>query len=206
MIRSAACAALLACAAGFCLTAPANAGTTVKTKIVNYTIKGTTGAALLEAMDSKGPRRGFTTRAIAQTAYTVGWDLDTYEKAGRCRVSVADAVLNITFNYPELGNALPPDVNRRWQHFMSGVRKHEQHHAQLARAMVSAAEQAVRSTSFDNDPGCRKTQAEIKRRIAKTYAIYEAKQVEFDRVEHSEGGNVDHLVSGLERVVAKQGG
>ena len=197
---------LLACAAGIGLAGTAEAGVTVKTKTVNYTIKGTSGQALLDAMDSKGPRRGFTTRAIAQTAYTVGWNLDWYEKAGRCRVSVADAVLDITFTYPEVGNALPPDVNRRWQRFMTGVRKHEQHHAQLARAMVSAAEQAVRAASFDNDSGCLKTQAEIKRRIARTYAIYEAKQVDFDRVEHSEGGNVEHLVSGLERLAVKQGG
>src|SRR5262245_42938637 len=168
MTRRAGCAALLACAAGLSLAGSAEAGVTVKTKTVNYTIKGTSGAALLEAMDSKGPRRGFTTRAIAQTGYTVGWDIDWYEKAGRCRVSKADAVLNVTCNDPEVTNALSPDVNRRWQRFMAGVRKHEEHHAQLARAMVSAAEQAVRSASIDNDHGCVKTQAEIKRRISKT--------------------------------------
>ena len=42
-----------------------------------------------------------------------------------------------------------------------------------------------------DDRGCRKTQAELKKRIAMTYAEYEARQIAFDEVEHREGGNVE---------------
>ena len=50
----------------------------------------------------------------------------------------------------------------------------------MARQMVDAAEKSVPGLSIDNDRGCRKTQAEVKKRIAATYAKYEARQIEFD--------------------------
>jgi len=197
MVLRAGCAALLACAAGIGLAGSAEASVKVKINTVSYTIKGTSGEALLAAMDRKGPRQGFTTRAIAQTSYTVGWTIDWRPLAGGCRVFQADAVLNLTYNYPGLGNGLSPDLGRRWNRFMTGVRKHEETHGRIAREMVNVAERQVRAVSFKEDRSCRRTQAEIKRRIASTYAEYEARQVDFDAVEHTEGGNVERLVARL---------
>ena len=52
-----------------------------------------------------------------------------------------------------------------------------------------------RASPSANDRRCRKTQAELKKRIAMTYAKYEARQIEFDRVEHAEGGTCRRLVT-----------
>jgi predicted secreted Zn-dependent protease len=82
---------------------------------------------------------------------------------------------------------------------MAGVRKHEETHGRIARAMVAAAERQLNGLSYRDDPGCRKTRAEAKRRIASTYATYEARQAEFDREERVEGGNVQEMVSLLRR-------
>jgi predicted secreted Zn-dependent protease len=189
------CAALLALAAGTFLAGSAGATVQVKAKTTGYSIKGATGEALLDAMDRKGPKRGLMTHAIAQTGYTVGWTIDWRKNAGGCRVATADASLNITYNYPEVSSPMSADLSRRWEHFMAGVRKHEQTHGRIAKEMVDVAEQAVSAVSFAEDRSCIRTQAEVKRRIAKTYAKYEARQIEFDRVEHAEGGNVEGLVS-----------
>jgi predicted secreted Zn-dependent protease len=196
-MRRAGCAAILSMAAAFCLSGQAEASVKVKTKTTSYRISGKSGDALLDAMDRKGPKHGFLTRAIAQTGYTVSWEIDWRERDGGCVIANAAAVLTITYNYPEVTGALSPDLERRWQRFMAGVRKHEETHGRLAREMVAAAEKRLTHLSIKNDSGCRKTQAEMKRRIAAVYDKYEARQLAFDDVEHSEGGNVERLVNRL---------
>lgn len=169
----------------------------VETSTVTYKIKGGSGSALIEAMDRKGPRHGFMTRAIAQTGYTISWNLDWREKAGGCRVVDADATLKITYNYPEVTGEMSPDLRRRWATFMRGVHKHEETHGRIARQMVKAAESALTGLSRRDDRGCRKVKADVKDVIARVYEQYEADQMEFDEVEHSEGGNVERLLRAL---------
>jgi predicted secreted Zn-dependent protease len=198
-MRRVGCAAILSMAAAFCLSGQAEASVKVKTKTTSYRISGKSGDALLDAMDRKGPKHGFLTRAIAQTGYTVSWEIDWRERDGRCVIANAAAVLTITYNYPEVTGALSADLERRWRRFMAGVRKHEETHGRIAREMVAAAEKQLNHLSIRNDRGCRKTQAEMKRRIAAVYNKYEARQLAFDDVEHSEGGNVEKLVTRLSR-------
>jgi predicted secreted Zn-dependent protease len=192
-------AAVLAVAAGVCLVGSAEASVEVKVKTISYRISGENGEALLRAMDRKGPKQGFTTRFLAQTAYKAGWKFDWQKKAGACRIANALAVLTITYTYPEVSSPMSADLRHRWNRFIVGVRKHEQTHGRIAREMVAAAERQLSGLSYRNDPGCQKTRAEVKRRIASIYSIYVARQAEFDRVEHAEGGNVKGLVSLLSR-------
>jgi predicted secreted Zn-dependent protease len=197
-MRRTGCAAVLAAIAGLCLAGPADASVKVKTNTTSYRISGKSGNALLDAMDRKGPKHGFLTRAIAQTGYTVNWEVDWREREdGSCLIANAAAVLTITYNYPEVTSPLSGDLQRRWQRFMAGVRKHEETHGRLAREMVTVAEKGLTHLSIKGDRGCRKTQAEMKRRIAAVYDKYEARQVQFDEVEHAEGGNVERLVNRL---------
>jgi predicted secreted Zn-dependent protease len=173
------------------------ASVSIKAKTVTYAISGKDGDALLEAMDRRGPKHGFLTRAIAQTRYVVSWDIDWEERDGGCRIANAAAGLSITYTYPAVTSGMPPALDRRWTRFMAGVHRHEETHGRIARQMVNAAEKSVSAIGYKNDRGCRKTQAELKKRIATIYAKYEARQVEFDNVEHGEGGNVEKLVGAL---------
>jgi predicted secreted Zn-dependent protease len=181
------------------VAADADASVSTKIKTTTYPVSGKSGIDLLEAMDRRGPKHGFLTRAIAQTSYTIKWDVDWKENDGRCRVGDATATLSINYTYPAVKGTMSPALKRRWQRFMAGVHKHEQTHGRLAQQMVDAAERSLLGLSNNNDPRCRKTQAELKKRIALTYAKYEARQVEFDRVEHAEGGHVEALVNLLGR-------
>ncbi len=191
---------LLASLIALAVSAPeADASVKVTVKEQTYTIGGRTGADLLEAMDSKGPRHGFLARAIAQTKYLVTWDLAWTESRKACRVSRADARIAITYTYPKAGNDLSTEMRRRWARFLEGVRKHEEMHGRLATQMVKAAERSVEGLSIKNDPGCRKARKEVKRRVAEIYADYEDRQARFDTREHGDGGNVEGLIRGLVR-------
>lgn len=183
------CCALVAGAGG------ANAGMKVQTK--HYSIAGSTGLQLYASMVKRGPRHGFTSRAIAQTAYTVEWDAEVQSVAGSCRVVAARPTVSITYTYPKLAGAVSPGLQKRWNRFMAGVRKHEEKHGRIARQMVDEAVRSVRGLKMAGDPNCRKTRAEIKRRAKQTYTRYEAQQVLFDKVEHKDGGAIDRLILGL---------
>jgi predicted secreted Zn-dependent protease len=169
-----------------------------QTKVVTYRISGATGRALLDQMDRHGPKHGFLTRAIAQTRYSIDWAVDWREEAGTCRVFGASATLSIKYTFPEVTGDLPPELERRWKRFLPGVRKHELEHGRIARAMVAAAEKSVSALTRRNDRSCRKTRAEMKKRIDRIYASYEARQFAYDRAEHAPGGRVERLVTMLE--------
>lgn len=190
----------LACAATVLSAAfigSARAETRVTVKRADYDISGTTGEQLLAAMDRSGPRHGFMTRAIAQTRYQVGWDIDWQAKDGACRVGKVDADLAITYMYPRIKGHMTPRLQGRWDRFMRGVRKHEEQHGKIARQMVREAVGTVSKLVSRNDRTCSRTKRELKRRISAIYEKYEARQIAFDKKEHREGGNVDHLVAVL---------
>src|SRR4051794_41983530 len=86
-MRGVGCAALLLLASSGASTA-ALAGPpaiTVSVSRESYPIRGKTGDQLLEAMDRRGPKHGLLTRAIAQTRYSVGWDITWAANGGGWR-------------------------------------------------------------------------------------------------------------------------
>ena len=187
------CAIALVLAAGL----PAQATTKTTVKIVNYPIAGTTGQALVDAMDRNGPKQGMLARAIAQTQYVIQWELLWRQTGKACRLRSATAHLSIDYRYPTLSRKVSPALSRRWSTFMTGVRRHEQTHGRLARQMATEADRAVTGVAFSNDPTCAKSVREVERIVGGVYAEYEVRQQRFDRTEHRDGGNVDRLVENL---------
>ncbi|UVK53793.1 DUF922 domain-containing protein [Mesorhizobium sp. AR02] len=180
------------------LCAPeALAGTRAVVQTRTYDITGSSGAALVEAMDSKGPRHGFMTHAIATTAYTVDWDLDAGQSNGFCRMRGVNGTLNLFYTFPRFASPATPALKRRWNRFFAGVRAHEETHGRIAREMMRATERSIAGLRVANDPSCYKTRREAQLRIKAVYAEYEAKQNAFDRREHSNGGHVEHLIAAL---------
>ncbi|WP_246252552.1 DUF922 domain-containing protein [Allomesorhizobium camelthorni] len=188
------CIALMACLAA----SPALCGVKTTIRTETYSIAGNTGEALLDSMDRNGPRHGLLARAMAQTRYKVGWDVDWLRSGSKCRLKSADATLSIVYRYPELTRPAPRKLERRWKAFLAGVRKHEEMHGQLARQMVLAAHNSV-SRLARKDDLCIRSQRQFDRIIDAVYAKYEARQAQFDDVEHGEGGNVDRLLFMLTR-------
>ncbi len=191
----------LAAIGGLCGFAPsALADTKVLVKTRTYDITGTTGAALIEAMDRNGPKRhGFMTHAIALAAYTVDWDLDVTREGGVCRLRQANGTLDLTYTLPRLAPAATPALQKRWKRFFAGVRAHEHNHGRIAKAMMRATERSITGLEFADNLFCSKTHHEARRRIKAVYAEYEAKQNAFDAREHRDGGHVEHLIRALLR-------
>jgi len=196
-MRLAVLTCLVAIGASCGLALPASAGTKVLVKTRTYDITGNTGAGLMVAMDRKGPKHGFMTHAIAQTAYTADWDLDASQVNGVCHLRQANGTLNLTYTFPHVASTATPALKRRWNRFFVGVRTHEETHGRIAREMMQASEKSVRGLKFAGDRFCNKTRSEARRRIAAVYAQYEAKQIAFDAREHRDGGHVEHLINAL---------
>lgn len=174
----------------------ADAGVKVATRTKSYDISGSTGAALLDDMDRRGPKQGFLTRAIAQTGYSLSWTIEWAETREACRVSSVDGVLDMTYTYPAAKN-LSPALQRRWNRFLSGVRRHERVHGDIARQMAKAIEKSVAKVSVRDDRGCRKARAQTKRIMAEITDDYEARQRRYDLREHRDGGAVERLIDQL---------
>ncbi|TIO47522.1 MAG: DUF922 domain-containing protein [Mesorhizobium sp.] len=175
----------------------ASAGTKVLVQTRTYDIAGNSGAALIEAMDSKGPKHGFMTHAIAQIAYTVDWKLGVIQDKGSCRIRQANGTLNLFYTFPRVASPATPALTKRWTRFFAGVRAHEETHGRIAREMMRATERSITGLKVADDPYCYKARSEARRRIQAAYAEYEAKQSAFDAREHRDGGHVEHLVAAL---------
>lgn len=178
-------------------TGIADAAGSVSVGNKTYAVSGKTGAAMLSSMNRRGPKHGFLSRAIAQTQYRVDWDVKFKIKNGSCVVARAHPRMKILYTFPEPSDAISPDLRKRWKVFMVGVRKHEEQHGRFARQMLAAAERSAYGVKVPGDATCRKTGAEIKRRVASVYEEYEAKQIVFDRREHKQNGNIHRLIKVL---------
>lgn len=175
--------------------AQAEAATTIKTE--HYTISGSTGEALLRAMDRRGPKQGYLARAMAQTRYSLGWDLKWDDSGSTCKLKRAVARLSIAYRYPQPTGPMPADLKRRWTAFMKAVRTHEEVHGRIAKQMARAAERSLANMSTSNDPGCAKSYREVQRRVNRIVAAFEERQRSFDANEHRPGGHVAKVVNSL---------
>ncbi len=171
----------------------------VSTSTKTYSISGKTGDQLLKSMNRRGPKHGFLSRAIAQTAYQIDWDVQIGVERGNCRLRRATPIMKMTYTYPQPSDSLSPEMRRRWNTFMVGVRKHELQHGAYATQMANAAERSLRGIRVANDPTCRKTTALMKQRVQAVYETYEAKQIVFDQREHRRNGNIHRLINQLTR-------
>jgi predicted secreted Zn-dependent protease len=185
--------------AGLCAGAAGEAYAGVKTTVqtTHYVIAGKTGAALLDAMDRRGPKHGLLTRAIAQTRYTIAWKMEWGETRAACRVKRADGTLAVIYTYPKVSGPVSRAMQRKWDRFLAGVTKHEKMHGLIARQMVDEAQRSIGKLAIRNDPGCRKSRREVTRRVDAVYAKYEKRQVGYDEREHREGGPVEALIDAL---------
>jgi predicted secreted Zn-dependent protease len=175
----------------------AHAGVRTTTTTSTYAISGNSGPELMQEMDRKGPRQGYRASAIAQTTYDVKWDLGWQVNGGTCSPSRADALLKIKYRYPELTATSSQGLKNRWAKFLVGVRRHEEHHGELATQMVSSAQKSIAQIRSAGDPSCARAKREASRIMQATSARYEARQRNFDAVEHQPGGKVERLVGRL---------
>lgn len=194
-MRLFACSCCFLALLGF--VAPSKAAPKVTSRTTTFPISGPTGDALLKELERKGPKHGFTSRAIAQTRYTMNSEAEWNHARGVCAVTRPMVRLDITYIYPEVKGETSDPLRGRWQRFMAGIRKHEEQHGRLAREMAAEADKTIAGLKVQDGKACGKLRAEMKRVVAAIVGRYEARQRQFDVVEHKSGGNVEGLVKRL---------
>lgn len=189
---------LLSCVVGSLVVAGhASAAPKVTTKTTTFPISGASGKALVGQLERKGPRHGYTSRAIAQTRYTMNTEADWTHADGICAVTKPKVRLDITYIYPRVEGPVSSSLKLRWSAFMSGIRKHEEVHGRIARQMAGEADRAVAGLRVSDGRSCGKLRAQMKRVVAAIVARHEERQRKFDNAEHRGGGNVEGLLKRL---------
>jgi predicted secreted Zn-dependent protease len=164
-------------------------------KVETYAISGQSSRALYASIGEHGPMvRGGKTRAIAYTDFKLTWQR-TYENPnGGCVLSAARPTVTIVYRFPKPAEKLPPEVKANWDRFYAGIAAHEHQHGEFITAMVSRMVKESVGLSADNDPTCKKVRGELTRRLGAASREKGQKDLNFDRTEMSDGGNVRQLV------------
>ncbi|MBT9371617.1 DUF922 domain-containing protein [Rhizobium sp. CSW-27] len=165
-------------------------------QVKTYAISGQTGAQLYESIGARAPKAGGGL-AIAHTGFKLTWTR-TYEVQGSaCVITVARPKVIITYTLPRPDNRLSPAVAASWSRFIAGVEAHERVHGGFIKELVQQIQDASLGLRVENDPACQKIRQQLTARLGALSKAERAKNVEFDRVELSPGGNVHQLILAL---------
>ncbi len=136
-------------------------------------------------------------RTIAHTSFKLTWRRNYEPQGGNCVLVSAVPKLIITYVLPKPKGKLPAALQPHWQRFYEGVRAHEKVHGDYIRDLVHAIEAETIGLTVPHDPGCTKIKAEMTKRLGALSQTQRQRSRDFDRVEMSEGGNIQQLVLGL---------
>jgi predicted secreted Zn-dependent protease len=165
-------------------------------QIKTYSVSGTTGAALYEAIGARAPEAGGGL-AIAHTSFKLTWTRIYQPQGSACAITVAKPKVIITYMLPKPSSRLSPEVADGWARFIRGVEKHERVHGAYIKELVQQIQDFSLGLRVDNDPGCQKIRQVLMARLGELSKAERAKNVEFDRVELSPGGTVHQLILAL---------
>ncbi|MFE0013838.1 DUF922 domain-containing Zn-dependent protease [Mesorhizobium sp. NPDC059054] len=184
---------LTACAAVLLVVAPAAAKTIEQEK--PYAVTGTTGAELYASIGQNGPQVGRSGgRVIAHTFFKLTWRRNYVPENGGCTLKSATPTLIITYTLPKPANPLPPVVQKRWDIFIEGLRRHEKVHGEHIKAMLARIEQTTIGVSVSKDPGCQKIRREIQKPLSDASIAQRQQSRDFDRIEMGSGGVIQRLI------------
>ena len=165
-----------------------------------YPIAGTSGRELYDSIGERGPLLGPKVRAIAHTDFKLTWTRK-YEPQpdGACKITVNIPKLVITYMLPKPSVPLPASTRKSWQKFIAGVEGHERVHGSFIKDMVKEIEAMSVGFSVPDDPKCSKIRVELTKRLGEISSKERQKNSDFDKVEFSDGGNLQQLVLKLVR-------
>ena len=169
-------------------------------KIKTYAVAGTSGAELYDSIGERGPLLGPNVRAIAHTDFKLTWTRK-YESQpdGACAITANIPKVIITYTLPKPSAQLPASTRRSWQHFIAGVEAHERVHGQFIKDMVKEIEAMSVGFSMPEDPKCSRIRVELTKRLGEISKKQQQRNRDFDKVELSDGGNLQQLVIKLVR-------
>lgn len=173
---------------------PARADWQAVEQIKSYPVSGQTGAELYESIGQNGPEISLGMRTIAHTSFKLTWRRKYEPQNGNCVLVSAVPKLIITYVLPKPKTKLPAALQPHWQSFYEGVRAHEKVHGDYIRDLVHAIEAETIGLTVPGDPNCTKIKDEMTKRLGALSQAQRQRSRDFDRVELSDGGNIQQLV------------
>lgn len=181
-------------ALGLMLPAAASAtGWQPSEEVKAYAITGRTGMELYRSIGERGPQAG-PGRVIAHTTFKLTWTRKYEQRGSACTLTFAKPKLTIIYTLPKAPNDLPTATKASWDSFIAGVRIHERWHGETIIEMVKEIETLSNGFSVADDPGCKKIRPELTVRLGELSNKQRQRGRDFDRVEMSEGGNIQQLI------------
>lgn len=174
----------------------AHAEWTAVDKVETYAVSGKSGAELYASIGERGPKVG-KTRAIAYTNFKLTWTRKYEPQGGACVLVSARPKLVITYTLPRPSQQLPATVAGIWAVFIAGVQAHERVHGDFIKEMVGQIEAFSVGLSVADDPDCRKIRMVLTKHLSELSLAQRQRSRDFDRAEHSEGGNIHRLILAL---------
>ncbi|RWX79388.1 DUF922 domain-containing protein [Neorhizobium lilium] len=182
----------------FVYPAAANAQWRYAEQVKTYSISGTSGIELYSSIGENGPKVGQHVRAVAHTDFKLTWSRNYVPQVdGGCSLVSARPNITITYVLPKPVTALAPELQKKWNVFLEGVRKHERVHAEQIKAMVAEIEKVSVGLTVPADPNCSKIRTELTSKLGEISRSRVKSSQDFDKIELSEGGNVHQLILNL---------
>jgi len=170
---------------------------TAKEVVKPYNVSGSTGIDLYRSIGERGPETGSGSRAIALTTWDLKWRRDYRPQPdGSCKLMSAKPFVTITYSLPKAGKLSEPTASQ-WKRFSDGIAAHEKVHGQMIRDMVDEVIRTTVGLTVADDAKCQKIRKQIEKPLIAARDAYRARSRAFDKVEMSDGGNVQQLVLGL---------
>ena len=161
----------------------AKADTSVRKSTVYFTVRGKTASELDSALMRNGPQAGGMARHPGAAQIKFAGDIKYSEAKGRCSVSAARVNLNLKLilpNWKDRGGA-PRGLAVLWDSLAGDIKRHEEHHAEIATRHAHQLEQALRS--LPPQKTCEAMQALVSRTTDQQIAEHDEDQRRFDQIE-----------------------
>ena len=181
----------------FLVVSPVRAEWKAAEKVVTYAVTGSTGMELYDSIGRNGPVIGNGVRAIAHTTFKLLWSRDYQPRGSACVLASARPSLTIIYTLPKPSGRLSPEMQRKWDAFLAGIRTHEAVHGENITNLTRQIEAVSVGLRVENDPGCKIIREELQKKLKVLSDERLRKEADFDRVEMSPGGNVHQLILAL---------
>lgn len=163
---------------------PAQAEVRSNIRYFGYEVRGLTAADIWRDINRKGPHqrhRGLYAQAEAQIRY--GWDASYVSSRGSCRVKSAAVNLDVKIVLPNWRDSARGDaaLRRAWASYIAEVRRHEDHHKDIALATARELDRAISAAPAFRS--CGELERYIRSECDRILRREEAMQAHFDRTD-----------------------
>lgn len=162
---------------------PAQAQVVVKKTTSYFIVKGKTAADLDAALSHSGPKIDNMSGHPGATKIRYTGGLTYKEVRGLCTITKAKVDLSLNIVLPKWVNrqGAPANLVFMWDTLAADIKRHEEHHAEIAVQHAHQMEKALEALRPEAD--CRSLQAKASRMTDEQIALQDDDQLRFDRSE-----------------------